>query len=194
MSTFDLRSPLPTGTTVIEASAGTGKTYAIVGLAVRYVAGGVTDLDHLMLVTFGRAATQELRDRARERFGTCLKALDDPATALTSEDAAIARLATEPVAEVQFRVARLGQALSNASTVATGRPTSERKPWLTISHRTRRRHKAANGATPHAGLKKPDCPVPALNPPELSVPEFPMPELPKPSVPCELPELSRPEL
>ena len=38
---FDLLGPLPSGTTVLEASAGTGKTYAIVGLATRYVADGV---------------------------------------------------------------------------------------------------------------------------------------------------------
>ena len=39
---FDLTGPLPAGptTTVLEASAGTGKTYAIVGLLARYVADG----------------------------------------------------------------------------------------------------------------------------------------------------------
>ena len=128
MSTFDLRSPLPTGTTVIEASAGTGKTYAIVGLAVLYVAEGVTDLDHLMLVTFGRAATQELRDRARERFGDCLAALADPETARASEDQAIARLATGTAAEVGVRVARLRAALSNfdAATIVTTHAFCER--------------------------------------------------------------------
>ena len=38
---FDLLGPMPTGTTVLEASAGTGKTYAIVGLAARYIAEGL---------------------------------------------------------------------------------------------------------------------------------------------------------
>ena len=41
---FDLLGPLPEGTTVLEASAGTGKTYAIVGLAARFVAEGGVDL------------------------------------------------------------------------------------------------------------------------------------------------------
>jgi len=63
---FDLCGPLPTGTTVLEASAGTGKTYTIAALATRYVAEGAADLSELMLVTFGRAATSELRDRVRE--------------------------------------------------------------------------------------------------------------------------------
>ncbi len=40
MTAFDPAGPLPTGTQVIEASAGTGKTHAISGLAVRYLADG----------------------------------------------------------------------------------------------------------------------------------------------------------
>ncbi len=36
---FDLAGPLPTGVTLLEASAGTGKTYAIAALVARYVAG-----------------------------------------------------------------------------------------------------------------------------------------------------------
>ena len=41
---FDVCGPLPTGVTVLEASAGTGKTYTIAALAARYVAEG-TPLD-----------------------------------------------------------------------------------------------------------------------------------------------------
>ena len=37
---FDICGPLPTGTTVLEASAGTGKTYTIGALVTRYVAEG----------------------------------------------------------------------------------------------------------------------------------------------------------
>ena len=64
---FDLRGPLPTGVTVLEASAGTGKTYTIAALAARYVAEGIP-LDRLLLVTFTRMATGELRERVRERL------------------------------------------------------------------------------------------------------------------------------
>ena len=52
---------------MLEASAGTGKTYTIAALAARYVAEG-TPLDQLLLVTFTRMATGELRDRVRERL------------------------------------------------------------------------------------------------------------------------------
>ena len=64
---FDVCGPLPTGVTVLEASAGTGKTYTIAALAARYVAEGIP-LDELLLVTFTRMATGELRDRVRERL------------------------------------------------------------------------------------------------------------------------------
>ena len=64
---FDVCGPLPTGVTVLEASAGTGKTYTIAALAARYVAEG-TPLDQLLLVTFTRMATGELRERVRERL------------------------------------------------------------------------------------------------------------------------------
>src|ERR1700740_1501601 len=64
---FDVCGPLPAGVTVLEASAGTGKTYTIAALAARYVAEG-TPLDRLLLVTFTRIATGELRERVRERL------------------------------------------------------------------------------------------------------------------------------
>jgi exodeoxyribonuclease V beta subunit len=65
---FAITDPLPTGTTLLEASAGTGKTWAIAALVTRLVAEGVAELDDLLVVTFGRAASAELRDRVRERL------------------------------------------------------------------------------------------------------------------------------
>src|SRR5215204_7646854 len=72
---FDVCGPLPTGVTVLEASAGTGKTYTIAALAARYVAEG-TPLDGILLVTFTRMATGELRDRVRERLVSAERGLD----------------------------------------------------------------------------------------------------------------------
>ena len=71
---FDVCGPLPSGVTVLEASAGTGKTYTIAALTARYVAEG-TPLDRLLLITFTRMATGELRDRVRERLVGCEQAL-----------------------------------------------------------------------------------------------------------------------
>jgi exodeoxyribonuclease V beta subunit len=58
---FDICGELPHGTTVLEASAGTGKTYTIAALATRMIAEGAAELNQLLLVTFGRMATNELR-------------------------------------------------------------------------------------------------------------------------------------
>lgn len=115
---FDLFADLPTGTTVLEASAGTGKTYAIVGLATRFVAEGAATLADLLLVTFSRAATQELRERTRNRFAEVATALSDPAAATRSDDALIRHLAS---ADIDIRRARLRQALSDfdSGTIST---------------------------------------------------------------------------
>ncbi|MFZ4718644.1 MAG: UvrD-helicase domain-containing protein [Ilumatobacteraceae bacterium] len=62
---LDLRGPLPSGRLVIEASAGTGKTYSLSALVVRHVAERRRAAADLLLVTFTRAAAAELRDRCR---------------------------------------------------------------------------------------------------------------------------------
>ena len=53
------------GTTFIEASAGTGKTRALTALVARLVIEEGRQLDEILVVTFTRAATAELRDRIR---------------------------------------------------------------------------------------------------------------------------------
>jgi exodeoxyribonuclease V beta subunit len=118
---FDVCGPLPTGTTVLEASAGTGKTFTIAALAARYVAEGHATLPQLMLVTFGREATQELRERVRERLVTTERALADPEAARRAGDPVLRLLGTASDAEVASRRARVGRALAqfDAATIAT---------------------------------------------------------------------------
>lgn len=119
MTDFDLLGPLPAGTTVLEASAGTGKTYAIVGLATRYVAEGIAEVSQLLLVTFSRAATQELRERTRSRFAEVEAALGNPT--IRSSDPLVAYLSAASESEVALRRARLARALSefDSGTIAT---------------------------------------------------------------------------
>src|SRR5438128_10019333 len=71
---FDVCGALPEGVTVLEASAGTGKTFTIAALAARYVAEGLP-LDRLLVVTFTRMATGELRARVRDRLVTAADGL-----------------------------------------------------------------------------------------------------------------------
>ncbi|NHC15863.1 UvrD-helicase domain-containing protein [Motilibacter deserti] len=118
---FDVCGPLPTGTTVLEASAGTGKTFTLAALATRFLAEGEARLDELMLVTFSRAATQELRERVRERVAAAERGLADPVAARAGDDPVLALLATGSEEEVQARRRRLTVALAgfDAATIAT---------------------------------------------------------------------------
>lgn len=62
---FDLlKSPMD-GRTLIEASAGTGKTFTLVAIYLRLVVQFEFRVDQILVVTFTEAATQELRDRLR---------------------------------------------------------------------------------------------------------------------------------
>ena len=62
---FPLFGALPSGQVAIEASAGTGKTHTLATLATRYVAEWGVTPSELLIVTFTRAATAELRSRIR---------------------------------------------------------------------------------------------------------------------------------
>ena len=116
---FDICGPLPSGITVLEASAGTGKTYTIAALAARYVAEG-TPLDQLLLVTFTRMATGELRDRVRERL-VIGRARARRAPAAPSTTTSCGCWPTGPPRRSRVRRARLVRALADfdAATIAT---------------------------------------------------------------------------
>ena len=113
---FDVCGPLPEGTVVLEASAGTGKTTTIASLAARYVAEGVVRLPELLLVTFSRMATSELRERVRDRLVEVEHALRSGD--LPAGDPVIALLAS---ADRAVRAARLTVALAefDAATITT---------------------------------------------------------------------------
>lgn len=72
---FDPAEPLGPGRTIIEASAGTGKTFTIAATVARLVAADVP-LERILVVTFTRAATAELKGRVRERMVDTLAALE----------------------------------------------------------------------------------------------------------------------
>jgi exodeoxyribonuclease V beta subunit len=119
---FDVCGPLPAGVTVLEASAGTGKTFTIAALAARYVAEG-TPLAHLLLVTFTRMATGELRERVRERLVSAEQGLARARHGIAPppDDDILCLLADAPPEEVEQRRRRLATSLADfdAATIAT---------------------------------------------------------------------------
>jgi exodeoxyribonuclease V beta subunit len=122
---FDVCGPLPEpGVTILEASAGTGKTFTIAALVARLVAEGIAPLSEILVVTFTRKATGELRDRVRARLVSAesgLGRLLDAGEALPAGDEVLQLLGTDsgrregagdggPVRE---RRGRLATALAN---------------------------------------------------------------------------------
>jgi exodeoxyribonuclease V beta subunit len=67
------------GRSLVDASAGTGKTYAIATLFLRLLLETERHPSQLLVVTFTEAATAELKDRIRARLREGLSALATPA-------------------------------------------------------------------------------------------------------------------
>jgi exodeoxyribonuclease V beta subunit len=73
---FDAFStPLSSGVNLIEASAGTGKTYTLAMLVLRFIVEKNLPLEKILVVTFTKAATEELRERVRLRLFEAKQAL-----------------------------------------------------------------------------------------------------------------------
>jgi len=71
-----INTELLTGINLIEASAGTGKTYAIAMLVLRFVVEEGYPIEQLLVVTFTKAATEELKDRIRARLAEAKRAVN----------------------------------------------------------------------------------------------------------------------
>ncbi|MCX5856581.1 MAG: exodeoxyribonuclease V subunit beta [Deltaproteobacteria bacterium] len=74
MIPFDLPASPLQGAHLIEASAGTGKTYTIAGLYVRLIIERAIPVREILVVTFTLAATAELKDRIRRKLRETLEA------------------------------------------------------------------------------------------------------------------------
>lgn len=98
----DLGLALPLhGLRLIEASAGTGKTFTLVTVLLRLLLERGVPIQQLLAVTFTRAATQELRKRLRQRLLAAQKVLDD---AQTRDDDSEANAAAAVLAQASARV------------------------------------------------------------------------------------------
>lgn len=90
---FELEGPLPQGRLVVEASAGTGKTYSLSALVARHVAERKLSASSLLVVTFTRAAAAELRDRTRR---VLVQASEAMSTGLIPDDQPWMRVLSHP--------------------------------------------------------------------------------------------------
>ena len=120
---FNVCGPLPNGMTLLEASAGTGKTFTIAALTTRYVAEKGHPIDRLLVITFTRMATGELRERVREHL---VHAFDGLVGVLAGaepapDDEVLALLADAPRAVQEERRDRLAKAVADfdAATIET---------------------------------------------------------------------------
>ena len=90
------------GCRLLEASAGTGKTYTLALLFLRLLLERGLAVDQILVVTFTRAATGELRDRIRRRLREALDALEHR---LEPDDQLATLLAAVPPEEARQRLA-----------------------------------------------------------------------------------------
>ena len=76
---FDaVTSPIDHGLTLLEAGAGTGKTYSLVRIIARQVVEKETPIDQILTVTFTRAATAEIKSRLHDLLSEVLSHLKSP--------------------------------------------------------------------------------------------------------------------
>ena len=111
-SPLDLEQVPLSGVTLIEASAGTGKTYTLAALFVRLLLETELTVDQILVVTYTRAATAELRVRIRKRIGATLEALEAVEGTDIPEDAVLASLVEQ--ARLTGQTARKRALLVNA--------------------------------------------------------------------------------
>ena len=123
MANFDLRTTdVPTGLSVIEASAGTGKTWTISHLVPRLLVDGVVSgIGDLLLVTFTEDAARELGEQTRRQLATLVGHADagtQPAEHQLGIRLLLDRLGALPDAARHTAVLRLRLALDESDQLA----------------------------------------------------------------------------
>lgn len=113
MQILDIRTLPLSGLNLIEASAGTGKTWTIASLYLRLLLERQLEVEQILVLTFTKAATAELRDRIRARIGEFRAVLAGQPTS----DAFLSWLATSlpNPAEAKVRLDKARQVMDQAS-------------------------------------------------------------------------------
>jgi len=71
-------TPIEPGLTLLEAGAGTGKTYSLVRIIARHLVEQDLKIDQILTVTFTRAATAEIKSRLHELLSEISESLKNP--------------------------------------------------------------------------------------------------------------------
>jgi len=110
---FDVFTCPLQGTRLVEASAGTGKTWSLSGLYLRLLLEQALPVAQILVVTFTNAAVAELRERIRQRIAEALAHLRGtaPASADPFVPQLLQRLAVQPGLASGHLVPRLELAL-----------------------------------------------------------------------------------
>ena len=98
---------------LVEASAGTGKTWLTTALVLRLVAEEGLRIERILVMTFTRAATAELADRVRARLRAALVALETGASPDPKDEAIARLLARRDAADRKLFRDRLSAALAD---------------------------------------------------------------------------------
>lgn len=116
---FDITAPLTGDSLLIEASAGTGKTWTLVGIAARLVAEFDVPLGQLLVITFSKAAATEMRGRLRRRLVSVADGIEQTLAGREVEDPVARHLAADSRPEVAVQRLRRAVAEFSSATVAT---------------------------------------------------------------------------
>ncbi len=95
------------GTSLVEASAGTGKTFTIAGLFLRLIIEKNLSVREILVVTYTVAATEELRHRIRDTLARALQAFSTG----TTDDPFLRALLMKHAGQARDLAARLDRAL-----------------------------------------------------------------------------------
>ena len=118
MRTLDVATLPLAGLQLIEASAGTGKTHAITALYLRALLEAGLTVRDVLVVTFTRAATEELRGRIRARLVEALRLLEDPLALAATKDLALATIVRQAATDAEAKARVLRDAIAGVDEAA----------------------------------------------------------------------------
>ncbi|MDO4936580.1 MAG: UvrD-helicase domain-containing protein, partial [Sutterellaceae bacterium] len=103
------------GRYLIEASAGTGKTYSLEHLVLRFIVEAKVEVDRILIVTFTKAATAEIKERVRKVLQRMSKALTNGEELKDKTEAAMVEMWTKDGRDALDLINRALEAFDDAS-------------------------------------------------------------------------------